>query len=292
MQKPLMTDFHRLLARQKFKDEKEMKAFLDNLTGKSLYDLPEMELSPQEKAQDLVYEAFQLTPAKAKKNIEKALALDANCIEAYEFLASRQKTPEKIIEMLDQGIAIGREMFGGKFLKKNKGKFWGIHETRPFMRCLFQKADIFVVIGKIAEGVEIMEEMLKLNDGDNQGVRFSLLSALIVLNEPDKFRKYNKMVADDNVSASVFYSRALFAYKTEGDSANARKLLEKAFEKNPNVVQKLLDILDENYKFKNVEHYSLGSPEEAIVYWNYAIFTWKRIEGAIEWLLRTIRQIL
>ena len=126
----------------------------------------------------------------------------------------------------------------------------------------------------------------------NQGVRFLLLSALITLDEPDKFRKYDKMYADDNLSASLLYSRALFAFKTEGDSANARKLLQKAFEKNPNVVPKMLDMLDDNYKFENVEHYSLGSPEEAIIYLNYAIFAWQRIEGAIEWSVDTIGKIL
>jgi len=289
MNKSPMTNLNRLLARQNFKDMNEMQAFLDNLKGKSLYDLPEMELSPEEQAQDLVHEAFSLTPAKAKKNIEKALSLDPNCIEAYEYLASREKKPEKVLEMLEKGIAIGRKMFGGEFLENNKDAFWGIRETRPFMRCLQQKADILVMIGKVSEGAAIMEELLELNEGDNQGVRFPLLSALIILGETEKFKKYDKMFADDKYSASILYSRALFAFKTEGNSANARKKIKNAFEKNPFVVQKLID---ENFHPTGVRGYTLGSPEEAELYVMYGLIAWATTDGAVEWMLETVMKFI
>ena len=288
MEKSFMTDLNRLMARQNFKDEKELQAFFDNLTNQSLYDLPLMELTFEEQAQDLVFEAFKLTPDKAKKNIEKALALDPTCIEAYEYLASREKKLEKALAVLEKGIAIGREKFGGQFLKKNKGIFWGIHETRPFMRCLYAKSEILVLMGKIAEGVAIMEEMLEINKNDNQGVRYPLLSALIVLGETEKFKKYDKMF-DDDASAQTLYSRALFTFKTEGNSANARKMLNKAFQANPFVVQMLLE---ENPQFQEIENYSLGSREEAQVYLVYACVAWCKTEDAIEWLMDVVEKIL
>ena len=287
--KSFMTDINRLLARQNFKDEKEMQAFLDNLTGKPLSALPKMELSDEEQAEDLVFEAYELTSSKAKKNIEKALKLNPNCIEAYEYLASREKTLEKVLGFLEKGIAIGRKQFGGDFLKTNKGMFWGIHETRPFMRCLHQKADILVVEGKIAEAVEIMEEILELNEGDNQGVRFPLFSALITLGETEKFKKYDEMFADDDYSASILYSRALFAFKTEGDSPQARKMLEKAFEANPFVVKRLFD---PDFKLTGLKAYTTGSPEEADNYWFYAFLCWHRTEGSIDWLLETVAKMI
>jgi tetratricopeptide (TPR) repeat protein len=283
--KPFMTNLNRLLARQNFKDGEELQAFLDNLSDKSLYDLPEVDLSPEEQVQDFVYDAYEHTPAKVKKNIEKALALDPNCIDAYEYLASIEKTIEKALEFLEKGITIGRKKFGGKYLKGNKGMFWGIHETRPFMRCLYHKAVVLVAAEKIAEGVAIMEEMLELNDHDNQGVRFQLLSALIILDETEKFKKYDKMFADDEDSTQMLYSRALFAFKTEGNSANARKMLIKAFTGNPFVVQMFFD---RKLKFSGVESYSVGSPEEAEVYLMYAAFAWCNTEGALEWVADTI----
>ena len=280
--KPFMTDLNRLLARQNFKDEKEMQAFLENLSDKSLYDLPEMELTDAEQAQDLVYEAYQLTPAKAKKNIEKALQLDPNCIEAYEYLASREKSAKKALEVVEKGIAIGRKQFGGKFLKENKGIFWGIHETRPFMRCLYKKATILAMEDETAEAVAIMEEMLELNEHDNQGVRFPLLSVLITLGDTEKFKKYDKMFADEEHSVPMLYSRALFAFKTEGDTPKARKMLKKAFDANPFVVRELFN---PNFQFSGVKSYMAGSPEEAENYLLHAFFCWHNTEGAIEWML-------
>jgi len=287
--KPFMTDLNRLLARQNFKDEKELQAFLDTLSEQSLNDLPQMDLTPEEQAQDLVFEAYQLTTAKAKKNIEKALVLDPNCIEAYEYLASRARKIENALELIEKGISIGREKFGGKFLEECKGMFWGIHETRPFMRCLKSKAEIFVAMRKTAEGVAIMEELLELNEGDNQGVRFQLLSALLRLGETEKFKKYDKMFADEIDSTPMLYSRALFAFITEGDSANAQKILKNALKENPFVIALLFD---ENFQFQEIESYSPGSPEEAYAYLIHALFAWSEIEGAMEWVMNTIKKNL
>ena len=287
MQKSLMTDLNRLLSRQNFKDDKELQAFIDKYNGTSLDDLPEMDLTPEEQAQDLVSDAYELTSAKAKKNIEKALEIDPNCIDAYEFLAIKEKKIEKALEFLEKGITIGRKKFGGKFLKKNKGEFWGWHETRPFMRCLNAKADILIMMEKIAEGVAIMEEMLELNSSDNQGVRYSLLSALVMLDDADKFKKYDKMFANEKDSAQILYSRALFAFKTEGDSVNARNKLKTAFEKNPFVLKTMID---DDFDCSQFSSYSSGSPEEAKVYLRYALLAWCKTEGALQWLMNTVEK--
>jgi len=156
------------------------------------------------------------------------------------------------------------------------------------MRCLYAKSEILVLAGRTAEGAAIMEEMLELNEHDNQGVRFPLQSALIMLGETKKFKKYDKLF-NDNYSAQTLYSRALFAFKTEGNSDNARKMLEEAFEKNPFVVQKLID---DDFQINDVESYTLGSPEEAKIYLMHALIAWYQTEGAMEWLVDTIKKTL
>jgi tetratricopeptide (TPR) repeat protein len=142
---------------------------------------------------------------------------------------------------------------------------------------------------KTAEAVAIMEEMLELNEHDNQGVRFTLLSALILLGDTEKFKKYDEMFADDKHSASILYSRALFAFKTEGNSANARKMLKEAFKANRFVVQQLID---DNSQITGIEAYSPGSPEEAQIYVDYAFLPWHETEGAMEWLLNMVVKML
>ena len=99
-------------------------------------------------ALDIVHEVAALDIAatdfsggfKAKKRVKEALELDPDCIEAYEMLAGLEISPVQIQNHLNKGIAIGRKKFGGIFLEENKGIFWIIKETRPFMRCLYKLA--------------------------------------------------------------------------------------------------------------------------------------------------------
>jgi len=262
--------------------------FLSKLADVSLFDMAPADLTPEEQAQDLVYEAYELPLAKAKKNIEKALKLDKTCLEAYEFLASKEKNIEKRFAILDKGIAIGREKFGGEFMKKFKGRFWGHHETRPFLRCLHAKARLFIYTGDIEESIEIFEEIIELNQNDNQGVRFPLLSLLIEWEDDKKFKKYDKMFAKDQ-STEILYSRALYAFKNFGDNTAARKAAERAFKSNPFVV---IFLLNNEHRPKKVDTYAFGSPEEASIYLDYAHVAWTEIEGAFEWLINTCMKLM
>lgn len=275
-----MTDLQRLLARQEFHSQEELQAFLQQLTGQEIPSLPTRELTIQEQAQDLVFAAYSLPPGKAWENAIKALQLDPDCIEAYELLGQLEPVPQTAIAFYERGIAIGRQIFGGRFLKENKGYFWGIHETRPFMRCLFDYSECLYNMDKVKECVAVMEEMIELNPSDNQGVRDLLLLYLIQLDERKKFERYAKQYDDDGMAYALF-NRALFAFKTEGECEYANQKLKEAIKENKYVAAKLL-------AKKRVRElpaaYGFGSVEEANYYAAYAQPIWQQTEGALEWL--------
>lgn len=276
----LITDLHRLLETQDFKSEADLKKFMDGMIGKQIPSFPKEALSFQEQAQDLVFEAYELPPVKAKQNIEKALQFDSNCIEAYEFLGSMEDSPEIASAFYEKGIAIGRKIFGGKYLDKHKGAFWGFHETRPFMRCLQHYADCLYTTGKVKECVLVLEEMIELNPNDNQGVRDQLLLYLIELDERKKFAKYAKMFKEDSMAFALF-NRALFAFKTEGETENSNKQLQKALKQNKFVAAKLLLKKRTN---QLSDHYGIGDKNEADYYTYFAKHIWHDTNGAITWL--------
>jgi tetratricopeptide (TPR) repeat protein len=184
----LLTDLQRLMATQDFKLEEEARKFLDSIAGQKIPSFPKEALTAQEQAQELVFAAYGLSPAKGRACIEKALILDPECIEAYEYLADMEPVPQIAIAFYERGIAIGRKLFGGKYLKEHKGMFWGFHETRPFMRCLQSYSDSLYDMGKVKECVDVLEELIALNPNDNQGVRDQLLLYLIQLDEKEKFK--------------------------------------------------------------------------------------------------------
>ncbi len=276
----LMTDLQRLLETQDFKSEDELKKFMNKIIGEKMPSFPKEILNFREQAQDLVFEAYELSPAKAKQNIEKALQLDINCIEAYECLGSMESSAEIAIVFYEKGISIGKMFFGGKYLEDNKGMFWGIHETRPFMRCMQNYSDCLYAIGKAKECVAILEELIELNQNDNQGVREQLLLYLIELDENEKFVKYAKMYEDDSMSFSLF-NRALFAFKTEGETKSSNKQLQKALKQNKHVAAKLIS---KKVITEISDHYGLGDENEADYYTYFAQRIWKQTKGAIDWL--------
>lgn len=276
----LMADLGRLIKMQDLKTEEDVRKFMDSLVGQKIPSFSNEVLNLKEQAIDLVFEAYELTPTEAKENIEQALQLDRDCIEAYEFLGSLERTPELASVFYEKGISIGRRLFGGKYLEDHKGMFWGLHETRPFMRCLQQYADCLYAMGNVNECNALLEEMIELNPNDNQGVRHQLLLYLIQHNKNEKFLKYSKMFEDDGGTFPLF-NNALFTFKTEGETENSNKLLLKALKQNKFVAKKLLS----NKPITELaDHYSIGSKDEAEYYASFAKHIWAETEGAKEWL--------
>jgi tetratricopeptide (TPR) repeat protein len=279
-QDKLMADLQRLLETQEFQSEEEITKFLDSLVGHKIPSLPEEALTAKEQAQDLVFAAYEQSLAKGRASIEKALKLDPDCIEAYEYLGDSEPVTEIAIAFYERGIAIGRQLFGGKYLKEHKGMFWGFHETRPFMRCLQSYAEVLYDLGKVKECVAVFEEMIALNPNDNQGVRDQLLLYLIQLDEREKFEKYAKKYQKDGLAFSSF-NRALFSFKTEGETEASNKKLMEAIHRNKFVA---LKIVSKKTITDLPEMFGIGDENEAKYYAFYARHIWHQTPGALEWL--------
>jgi len=279
-QDKFMTELTRLLESQNFQSEEEMEKFLNDLMGKDISSFKNKPSTNKEKAQDLVYEAYDLTPAIAKKKIEKALQLDPDCIEAYEYLGDTEESIQKADAFYEKGIEIGRRLFCGEKYNEYKGYFWGIVETRPFMRCLRDHAEILYLLGKKKECVEIFEEMIEFNPNDNQGVRDQLMLYLIELNEDSKYEKYFKMFKNEDKAFSLF-NYALYTFKKEGDTLKSKKQLQKALKQNKYVAKKILSAIS---IVELAEYYGIGDENEADYYVSYAQPIWWETKGAIDWL--------
>jgi tetratricopeptide (TPR) repeat protein len=281
-QDKMMQDLHRLLESQNFKSENEVREFMDGLMGKPIPSFPKESLTIKEQAQDLIFEAIEQPNEKGYQLALKALKLDPDCIEAYEYLGSLEPISETEILYYKNGIEIGRRIFANNHFKDGVGNFWMIHETRPFMRCMQSYADCLAEMGRYHDSVTVFEEMIKLNPNDNQGVRDQLLIYLIKINEFNKFRKYDKMYKDD-LGACMSFNRALFAFKTEGSSPNSNGYLQKAIKSNKHVVSMLTA---KTIKVYMPEVFGIGDENEAKYYIFFAHKIWHETDGAIDWIKR------
>ncbi len=135
------------------------------------------------------------------------------------------------------------------------------------------------------EAIGHMQEVLRLNTSDNQGVRYLLLPRLLQRGRRDEAAAIFAAYPDD-AGAGLPYCRALMEFQAGGDSEAARRALAAAVAVNRFVPQFLLNPVDED-----IEHFRLGSEEEAIVTATEMEAAWRATPGALEWLGRQAQRI-
>ena len=89
-------------------------------------------------------------------------------------------------------------MLGAEFFQENKGDFWGILETRSYMRARPMLADFLVDAGRMAEAIRHCETIVQLNPNDNQGVRRTLLAYYLSTDKLEGARRPLQEYAEDD----------------------------------------------------------------------------------------------
>jgi hypothetical protein len=275
----MMHDIQRLLAEQDFKNEDELNAYMNQLVGKKLPPPSKKNMSPAEWAKELIFEAYEMDPDNGFEHVLEALEIDPDSIEGYEYLGNTGEHTAISLAFYEKGVALGDKQFGGEYLEDNKGDFWGMHETRPYMRCLQMTAEILGLMGKSEGKIATYEKMIKLNSSDNQGVRAQLGISILEVGDLKKFKHYDQLFDFEDRTSSNF-NRALAQYKSEGASPEANKMMQIAVNSNSYVVSKLNSKKD---KVSARTSYILGSKDEATVYSFFAQDLWRNIKGALVW---------
>lgn len=275
-----MREIAKVMEGQDFESPEEMNAFVNQLLNEPKKG-QKWELSAEEQAEELIYEAMGTIGGKRVKLAKRALNLDPVCPDAYTILGEEAPNVEQAIHYFAEGMVAGEQKLGKSFFKENKGMFWGLIETRPYMRATFNYAMMLSEVGKLAEAVEQYEKLIQLNENDNQGVRDVLFPAYLELREYKKAKELLEKYPED-FTATGTYNHVLLEYLTNGLSAKLDKLLRHARKTNPFVIEYLVG------KRKLPKHvpqsYRPGSKEEAEIYVQDAIDLWKKAKALLKWL--------
>ena len=258
----------------------EINDFLKKFQGQSFNDLPER-TDKKGRSQDLVYEAYEQSVTKGKKLVKQALELDPNNADAYNYLASIEKDIDKAILMFEKAIKAGEKTLGKRFFKEEKGYFWGMIETRPYMRAKAGLADCLYAKKEVDKAIEIYEEMLELNPNDNQGIRYLLSTLLLSKNDLTKFQQFIENSEEEDC-AVWNYNYALFHFKKTGQTAKSNKELLKAYKSNEYVIDYMLGI--KKMPDELPQYIGIGDENEAISYVNGAWSIWDKTPEALDWL--------
>ncbi len=243
--------------------------------------------TPLSKAQALIYQAVEgKDPSLRVQSAKEALAICADCADAYVLLAEHSRSRKEVLDLYQKGVAAGERALGPEAFQRDAGHFWGILETRPYMRARFGLAHSLWTAGQREEAVPHLQDMLRLNPGDNQGVRHTLAGFLLFLDRDADLAHLLQQYPDEG-SAAWTYTQALLTFRHEGDTIDARRLLKTARKTNKHVPDYLLGM-----KFPSSRepgYYSPGDETEALNYMGSFLAGWKSTPGAIAWLRENVK---
>ncbi|MCC6125258.1 MAG: hypothetical protein IT426_09870 [Pirellulales bacterium] len=259
--------------------EKILRELTDDLVGGRRKD------TPLDRAQELMYQAFEASPAKRIRLARKALTISPDCADAYVLLAENAGTAGEAQELYEQGVAAGERAIGKKGFKEHAGHFWGVLETRPYMRARQGLAQCLWVAGRREEAAEHYREMLRLNPNDNQGVRYSLATVLLDLGLDGELRELYAQYEDDS-AAEWAYGTALLAFRESGESKRAGELLKKARKANKHVPKYLLG--HKQLPPEPPPYITMGGEDEAVSYVGGNRRAWMNTPGAISWMRQSL----
>ncbi|MCC7015581.1 MAG: tetratricopeptide repeat protein [Rhodospirillales bacterium] len=234
-------------------------------------------------AQNIMYEAWEAATHQQRVALaRKALAVSPRCADAYVLLAQETaRTVDEALDLYRQGVEAGERALGKATFKKDAEHFWGVLETRPYMRARHGLAQALWAKGRRDETVDHYRDMLRLNPNDNQGLRYPLLNCLLELGRDADAAEILQQYKDDGTAAWA-YSEALLSFRREGDAKASRAALDRAVKTNAHVPAYLCG----RKKLPRVlpALIGIGDEDEAVAYVHDAKAAWAVAPGAAAWL--------
>lgn len=236
-------------------------------------------------AQDLAYEAMEAMYSddaeRAIKLATQATKIDPNCVDAISLLVqAASENRDELIANMARVVEDGAQALGPRFFAKNRGHFWGILETRPYMRARALLAKSLAEAGRHDEAIRHHEEMLGLCPDDNLGLRYPLIGLYLHAGRLKDVAGLFKQYYDEG-SAMFAWARVLERLLA-GDEPGAAAALREARDANPHVEAFLAG--RKRRPRGDLGYYSPGEESEAIICLDCIGKAWNQHANALEWL--------
>jgi tetratricopeptide (TPR) repeat protein len=214
----------------------------------------------------------------------RALALSPLCADAYAALADDAQTPEVALDFYKRAVHAGELGLGPEMFERSAGQFGTVPETRPYLRALRGLADVLLEVGREDEAIGHLETIMRLNPGDDMGVRYPLLAYYLDQFDLQPARDLVAAFATEDTTMWL-YSRVLLAYRDELQAASSTQaLIDAALAANPHVPGILARQAPDVFADED-EEVPPGSVAEASEYVELNEEAWTSTPGAVAWLL-------
>jgi len=283
---PLVMDriaahMERAMKDKDFKTREEYEAFVNaHFIGKRIEEfVPE---TPLEEAQDIVFRAYSVKGRKQIHMARRALEVEPDCADAYILLAERTFLRDKQLECYRQALQAAERTLTPEIFEKEAGHFWDVIETRPYVRARFRLAECLNKMNRLQEAAEHFRELLRLNTGDYQCVRFWYWPCLLRLGKDAEVEKLLKQNKNDKGDCTWDYTRALLTFRQKGDTPLAKRHLNQAIKNNSICAEYLMN--GKAFAKPTPDGRSLFYDDDGAFCAEVLAQAWHETAGAAEWL--------
>jgi len=238
-------------------------------------------------AQDLMFDAMEAENEEEQLNqILEVLRMDPTNTDALlmvlDFIVLDTSDEIQALRKIEN---LAERNLGKKVFKECKGEFWGFIETRPYMRVRGRLGELFFEVDMFEEAIGEWGTMLELNKNDNQGVRYELLAACLMLGRLKEAKRLFEDYHECCDFNAVFSWCKILERLLDSDKTGALKALKAARKQNPHVEQYFKGHREGPNPDELPFSYSPGSEDEAVVYARIIVKAWVAHEDQLNWLL-------
>lgn len=255
-------------------------------------DFEDEKFIKEEQSDDLLFEAYdEPIKSRAIKLAKQALEINPDNIDAENFITKFETNTIKKLGKYKETLDKEQEKLEKEdlFNKENIGIFWGLIETRPYMRTKHCYMLTLMELGRYTEAIKQGEELLKLCKNDNQGIRYLIMGLYAVLERFEECEKIYNKYSDD--STFMLFPLAVMYYK-KGDYRKCKKVLKEIQENNEYLLDYLIGIKKfTKAKIEDIEKngtYSWGSESEAYLVAKDYKYLLETVPSFIEFIEREI----
>lgn len=281
----MLKELNKFLQEANPKDEADLNALMKQFNqmdhSRKPGDLDSYDLLEQAQYADTREERIRLA--------KKAMKMDPDNIEAEFMVRSGEaKDMDSLLsiypELIEKSFKILSKQ--GITRRKDKGEFYSLIETRPLMRIYLAYIQSLLNVGRFGKAMHICEEVLKLNENDNMGVRYILMSLYAFFEDTKKAEALAERFEQEDCAFMLLPQLAL-CFKTE-DYEKADRLLSTLAEKIPggrHAFKELDDMEVEDILAMDPEYYEPYSVQEIELAYSENYFLYDGMPDFLPWVI-------
>lgn len=212
-------------------------------------------------------------------------------IDAHHHLALLLSETERLDEayrLWGHTVAMGLACLPEAFEMGRDLLPWIILENRPFLRAYHGLGLEYLDRGRVADALEIFENILAMNPGDNQGVRALVIDCHFLQGHPERVLEVCDRYPGDMME-QVMYGRALALYQL-GRQVEADEALAEGIQWLPLVARELTKKRHPRPRRLDPHRVTHGGADQAYYYWEDQGQHWKNTPGAIGWVRESLEE--